>query len=235
MTLPHNYDLLCYKFYANLFFQTLECSSIPKIHLDSHTLSRIPTSWPWSPDTQRPPFSLPTSFQALPIPTDRTLFYLHRQSKINHVEEKLEPRKKCLLALLYLHLNPDFGHSCIHIFIHSFKYLNDFSVPLSTLIQRHIHYETSRNCSSVIKFGKKEFIPSAESHFSNDGCRETDINESLLHARHCTGHFTCHRESLLWSMGNALGCCLIASGLHVHKSPSTTHTSRIPNCCEALT
>lgn len=36
---------------------------------------------------------------------------------------------------------------------------------------------------------KKEFIPSAESHFSNDGYRETDINESVPCARHCTGHF----------------------------------------------
>lgn len=43
---------------------------------------------------------------------------------------------------------------------------------------------------TVIKiWQKKEFIPSAESHFSNDDYRETDINEPLLCTRHCTGHF----------------------------------------------
>ena len=35
-----------------------------------------------------------------------------------------------------------------------------------------------------------QVTPSAESHFTDDDYRETNITEPLLCARHCTGHFS---------------------------------------------
>lgn len=39
----------------------------------------------------------------------------------------------------------------------------------------------------------------------------------------------CPKESLPWSMGSTLGCCLITLGLHVQDSPPAPHTSRVPH------
>lgn len=69
----------------------------------------------------------------------------------------------------------------------------DFSALLAILIQRYIQELpfsnqnlAKKNLFLVVKY---QVTPSAESHFTDDDYGETTITESLLCARHCTGHF----------------------------------------------